>query len=225
MREITLALALMMGAGAAAAQDAAQPAPAPRVPATHSVEDADAKLAKVAQDRAQVHAEFADSERECYTRFFVNACLDKAKEKRRVALSQLRAVEVEANHFKREDSVAKRDAELAERARKDAEEQAARLEQPPKPAKVVDDTPRTPPSGPTVAERQAEHDAKVKRQEAEDAANAGKRAANRAAYEKKKEESVQRQAEVARKKEEAEQKRQAQEEAERKKAASAPAKQ
>ena len=191
---------------------------------TQSVEQANATLAKVEQERARVEAEFADSERDCYERFFVNACLDKAKEKRHGELARLRAQEVEANHFKREDAVKKRDAELAERARKDAEDEAARAAAEPKPAKTVNDTPgRAPSNGPTVAEREAQHEAKVKRQQAEEAANAGKRAANRAAFEKKAEESKRRQAEVARKKEEAEQKRQAQEEAERKKAASAAA--
>ena len=186
---------------------------------TQSVEQADATLAKVEQERARVEAVFADSERDCYTRFFVNACLDQAKEKRHGELTRLRALEVEANHFKREDSVKRRDAELAERARKDAEEQAARQAAEPKPVKVApDETPKARPSGPSSAEREAQHEARVKRQEAEDAANAGKRAANRAAFEKKAEESQRRQAAVARKKEEAEQKRAAQEEAERKKA-------
>lgn len=185
---------------------------------TQSVEQADATLAKVEQERARVEAEFADSERDCYSRFFVNACLDKAKEKRHGELTRLRAQEVEANHFKREDSVKRRDAELAERARKDAEEQAARMAAEPKAPKVVaDEAPITRPSGPSVAEREAQHEARVKRQEAEDAANAGKRAANRAAFEQKAADAQRRQAAVARKKEEAEQKRAAQEEAERKK--------
>jgi colicin import membrane protein len=186
------------------AQNAGQEAAAaPSVPPTQSVEQADAKLAQVAKDRAAVNDEYAESERVCYGKFFVNNCLDKAKEKRRVALASIRAVEVEAEHFKRAASVQKRDADLAERARKDAEDQAARSAQPPKEPKVVDDKPHsTPASGPSVAEREAEHAAKEKRQQAQDAAEAGKRAANAAAFERKKEDSVRRQADVERKKQE-----------------------
>lgn len=224
MRRMIFLLAAAVSAvpASALAQSIGQdPIGAPRVPQSHSVEQADATLVQVAKDRARVNDEFAASERVCYTKFFVNYCLDQAKEKRRAALSQLRAVEVEASHFKRQDSVGKRDAELAERVRKDAEEQALRAQQAPKPAKVIDDTPRAAPTGPTVAERQAEHDAKVQRQQTDDAANASKRAANVAAFERKKADSLKRQADVAKKKEAAEQKRAAKAEAEKKKAAAA----
>jgi len=164
-----------------------------------SVGQADAALVKVARDRAAVNEEFAASERECSTKFFVNNCLDKAKEKRRVALAAVRAAEVDAQHFKRADSVAKRDAELAERARKDEEENALRAAQPPKPQHEEKEPPKAP-TGVRVADREAEHEAKLKRLEQQDAAAVGKRAANVEAFEKKKAESERRQAEVARKK-------------------------
>ncbi|NVM77943.1 hypothetical protein FHW83_003766 [Duganella sp. SG902] len=164
-----------------------------------TVEQADAALVKVARDRAAVNEEYAASERECSAKFFVNNCLDKAKEKRRVELAAIRAVEVDAQHFKRADSVAKRDAELAERARKDAEDAALRAAQPPKAPHEEKAAPAAP-AGHRVVDREAEHAAKVKRQEQKDAAEAAKRAANVAAFEKKKAESEHRQAEVARKK-------------------------
>ncbi len=172
---------------------------APAQAQTTSVEQANATLAKVATDRAAVNEEFAESEAICNGKFFVNNCLDKAKEKRRIALSSLRATEVEAEHFKRVDSVNKRDADLAERARKDAEEQAQRVAHTPKQPKDQDKPPQRS-SGPSVAEREAGHEAKMQRQAAQDAAEAGKRAANVEAFEKKKAESERRQAEVARKK-------------------------
>jgi hypothetical protein len=206
---ITVVAMLAATLGAASAQN------------VKSVAEADAALLKVAQDRAATNDEFAASERECYTRFFVNNCLDKAKEKRRVALADARAREVDAQHFKREESVAKRDAELAERNRKDADEAALRAAQPPKPPKEEHETAKTS-SGPSLAEREAQHDAKVKRQEQEDAANAAKRAANVEAFERKQVESERRQKEVARKKAENEEKaKQAAEraEADKKKAA------
>jgi hypothetical protein len=177
-----------------------EPLGAPRVPQTHSVEQANATLEQVARERAVVNDEFAASERVCAARFFVNNCLDKAKEKRRAALAGLRAVEVEAQHFKRADSVAKRDADLAERARKDAEDQAQRAAHAPREPKVVDDKPPAPPSGRKVADREAEHAARLKREQAQEAADAGKRAANVEAFERKQVESGRRQAAVAKKK-------------------------
>ena len=172
---------------------------APAQAQTTSVEQANAALAKVATERAAVNDEFAESEAVCNGKFFVNNCLDKAKEKRRIALSGLRAIEVEAEHFKRVDSVRKRDADLAERASKDAEEQALRSAHGPKQHKDHDKPPQRS-TGPSVAEREAGHEAKMERQAAKDAAEAGKRAANVEAFENKKAESERRQAEVARKK-------------------------
>jgi hypothetical protein len=146
-----------------------------------SVAQADAALVQVAKDRAAVHEEFAASERECSTKFFVNNCLDKAKENAawRWPRSARRS---RGEHFKRADSVAKRDADLAERARKDAEEAALRAAQPPKPAeeKAAAGADR-----PRVADREAAHEAKMQRIEQQDAAEAGKRAANVEAFERK----------------------------------------
>ena len=181
-----------------------------------SVEQADAALVKVAKDRDAVEAEFSDSEGECYTKFFVNNCLDKAKEKRRVALAEIRVREVDAEHFKRVDSVAKRDADLAERTRKDEEVAATRAAVPPKAPKEEHAAPK-PPTGPRVAEREAQFEAKQTRQAQQDAANAAKRAANVEAFTRKQTESQRRQDIVARKKAENEEK--ARREAEREAAA------
>ncbi|MYN18930.1 hypothetical protein GTP81_19455 [Rugamonas sp. FT107W] len=214
-----IAIAALAALAALAAPVQAQTAE-PAVPQpTHSVEQANATLQQVAKDRAAVHEEFAASERVCYDKFFVNYCLDKAKEKRRAALAKLRATEVEAEHFKRADSVEKRDADLAVRARKDAEEEAQRAAMPPKEAKVVDDTPRPAPNaGKPVVDREAEHAAKVQRQAAQDAADAGNRAANVAAFEKKQAESEKRKAQVAKKKADSDARRAAHEASEKKKA-------
>ncbi|WP_444844490.1 hypothetical protein [Duganella caerulea] len=211
------ALAALAALAAPVQAQNAEPAAAPQP--TRSVEQANATLQQVAKDRAAVHEEFAASERVCYDKFFVNYCLDKAKEKRRAELAKLRATEVEAEHFKRADSVEKRDADLAVRARKDAEEEAQRAAMPPKEAKVVDDTPRPAPNaGKPVVDREAEHAAKVQRQAAQDAADAGNRAANVAAFEKKQAESEKRKAQVAKKKADSDAKRAAHEASEKKKA-------
>ena len=194
------------------------------VPPSHSVAEADATLARVAKERDAVNAEYAASEAVCYNKFFVNNCLDKAKEKRRVDLAGLRALEVEAEHFKRADSVARRDADLAERARKDDEELARREALPPKPVKDVEDTPAPAPAkGRRIAEREAEHDARMKREAAATAANADKRAASAARYEQKKLDAARRQADVAKRVAETERKRAAKVEEDKKKAAAAAA--
>ncbi|WP_229219301.1 hypothetical protein [Duganella sp. BJB1802] len=218
--EMIAAAALAALAALAAPVQAQTPEPAAAPQPTHSVEQANATLQQVAKDRAAVNDEFAASERVCYDKFFVNYCMDKAKEKRRAALAKLRATEVEAEHFKRADSVEKRDADLAVRARKDAEEEAQRAAMPPKEAKVVDDTPRPAPNaGKPVVDREAEHAAKVQRQAAQDAADAGKRAANVQAFENKQAESEKRKVQVAKKKADSDAKRAAHEASEKKKAA------
>ena len=111
---------------------------------------------------------------------------------------RLRAVEAEANHFKRAESVRLRDIDLArtqEDARLDAEQRAAAL---PKPVKVVTPEPAPPkPEGKSVAEREAEHAAKVKKLAAEEAAEAPRRAAREAAFARKQADAVARQKRVA----------------------------
>jgi hypothetical protein len=191
--------------------------------ATHSVEQADSRLAQVAQERAAAEADFSASEQVCYSKFFVNSCIDQAKEKRRARLAELRAMEVEASYFKRRHAVEVRDRELEDRAQKDAAEEAYRAANP-APAKA-DPAAKAVPRAATVSleQRQAEHDVREQKRQAEAAAKAPQRAAKAAAYERKKEESAKRQAEIAAKlaAKQAKQRKQA-EEAAAKPAASAP---
>ena len=180
------ALALAAASLAATAQDTG-------LAPTRSPAEADARLAEVAKGRAAADAQFADSEQLCYTKFFVNSCLDKAKEKRRAALAGLRAIENEASHFKRAYSVAQRDQALA--AQQDEANKAERV--PPKAPPVPAKPQAGRPDGKTPARRLAEHEAKVNARQAQDAAGAAKRAANVAAFEKKQHESAERQREIA----------------------------
>lgn len=193
------ALALTLGlAQPAAAQDqelGKQRRGQHAVTPTTSVEEADARLLDVTTKRAAAEATYADSERYCYTKFFVNNCLDKAKEIRRAVLVDLRAIEIEAEHFKRADAVDKRDASLAEQNAQAEADLATRLAQPVK-------TPSPPqpiktPTGPLLAQREAEHAAKVQQQQAKDAAEAAPRAAKAAAFERRKAESLQKQKNIA----------------------------
>ncbi|MDN2695002.1 hypothetical protein O0882_01595 [Janthinobacterium sp. SUN073] len=191
---LVLALSGCAHQGAAALDEVG----APQVPATLSVEEADAKLKQSASEREAAENEFAARELECYNKFFVNNCLDKAKEKRRLILVRLRAVDAEANYFKRAESVRLRDIDLArtqESARLDAEQRAAAM---PKPVKVVMPEPAPPkPEGKSVAEREAAQAAKVAKQAAAAAAEAPRRAAREADYARKQADAVARQKRVA----------------------------
>lgn len=193
-----IGLALALSACAHRGEAALDVVGAPQVPATLSVEEADAKLKQVASERAAAEEAFSTREVECYNKFFVNNCLDEAKEKRRLILVRLRAIEAEANHFKRAESVRLRDIDLAhtqETARLDAEQRAAAM---PKPVKVVAPEPAPPkPQGKSVAEREAEHAAKLKKQAADEAAEAPRRAAREADFARKQAEAAQRQKRVA----------------------------
>jgi hypothetical protein len=190
-------LALMLPS-AVLAQEIGRPATtgAPRIPETHSVEQADARLVQVKKDREVVEAEFNASEQLCYEKFFVNACIDKAKEQRRLRLAELRSVEVEASRFKRLSAVEVRDRELEDRAQKDAAEAAYNAAHP-KPAKrPAESKPAPKPAAVSVAQRQAEHDARESARVAREAAAAPERAAKAAQFERKKVESDKRQAEI-----------------------------
>jgi len=175
--------------------------PAPREvppPPVSSVAQANQQLAAVARERAGIEARFAERERVCYDKFFVNNCLDEAKERRRSALVAQRAIEVQAERFKRQAAVDERDRKLAEADKKYREEEARLAAQPPAPVRTVQDLP--PPRQPTVPQRVAERDARVKEAQARETAEAPQRAGNVREYERRKAESEERQREVARKK-------------------------
>lgn len=165
---------------------------------TTSVAQADARLLDVKEKRAVVEAAFADSERICYTKFFVNHCLDEAKEIRRAALVDLRAIEIEASHYKRAESVDRRDKALADSNETAAAQLAEREAVPAKPPKAAPvAAPVRKPATQTLAQRQAAHDAKIRQLQAQEAANADKRAANEASYAKNQADAIKRQQQVA----------------------------
>lgn len=88
-----------------------------------NVVQADEALERISRERKRVESEFKAREEQCYDRFFMTSCIDKARERRREELALLRPIEVEANAFKRRATVEERDRRLAERkAEYDAEE-------------------------------------------------------------------------------------------------------
>ncbi|KQV54509.1 MULTISPECIES: hypothetical protein [unclassified Duganella] len=215
----------MLLPSAVLAQDIGRPAltGAPRIPETHSVEQADARLVQVRKDREAVEAEFSASEQLCYEKFFVNNCIDKAKEQRRLRLAELRSVEVEASYFKRRSAVEVRDRELEERNQKDAAEAAynAAHPKPPKPNPELKAARK--PAAVSVQQRQAEHDARERARAAQEASAAPERAAKAEAFERKKVESEKRQAQVKAKLAEKEEKKRHAAEAQKAEAAKAEA--
>jgi DNA repair exonuclease SbcCD ATPase subunit len=186
-----------------------------------SVEQADQALQQVQQERAAVEAEFADAQYACYSKFFSTPCVDHAKDRRREALNALRAVEVDAQAYKRREKVAERDNALQQQADKDtaeapdrtarekaneekaaqrAADRAARAAAPPPGAGHGPATPK-PEAAPRTGgrDRVAEHEAKLREEERESAAGAAQRAQNVAEYRRKQEEAKERQRRAAEK--------------------------
>jgi hypothetical protein len=163
-----------------------------------SVAQANQRLAAVARERAAIEARFAERERVCYDKFFVNHCLDEAKERRRSALAAQRAIEIEASHYLREAKVEERERAMAEaEAQYKVEEEALATRPAPVPRSVTE----TPPPRPSQATgRIARHNAKVQEAAAKEQAEAAKRAANVEAYNKRKAEAEERQRIVAKRK-------------------------
>ena len=179
----------------------------PVAPLSHSVEQANHSLEEASKERAAIEAAFAASEQVCAKRFFVNSCLEQAREKRRGGLAAVRAVEIEAEYFKRKASADERDRALAEAQSDDALRAAERAGNAEKEAAAAAAAraaaPPAPPSiksGLTPAQRKAQYDAKMKREAELERADAPKHAAKAAAFERKKEESARRQRKVADKK-------------------------
>jgi colicin import membrane protein len=200
------ATCLAAGAIAQSIDDGAGASVANQYPAGSitTVEISERALADVARDRVAVEAGFAANERACYSRFFVSSCLENAKERRRSALERLRNIENEANLYERKARVEERDKALAEKRVSDeaADEQHQRNAE----ARPARAKPVVPPKAPVVDEvdRVARHEQKMKQLQAEEAANAQKRAENIGAYQKKVEEAQVHQKEVERKKAEKE---------------------
>lgn len=171
-------------------------------PASKSLAEAERKLAGAIARRNAIEAEFAASEQVCYSKFFVNSCLEKAKEKRREALAVVRSIEVEAELYQRRDKADARDRALAE-TQKDFEADAAQRAANPRPERVEQPAPAPKPVA-AQENRAAENAAKLKRIAEKEQAEAGQRARNAANFEKKRQESERREAQRRKRQEERE---------------------
>ena len=194
--------ALGSAQGHAADADAALPA-APawstRYPAgsIQSVEIADAALLESGRERTAVEARYKADEHKCYSKFFATKCLDEAKERRRLALTRVRSVEIEANSFKRRERVVERDRALQQQRDQEQSEAPQRRKD-----QIEREATRADKAAVEAAEKKSresnerlqreladkrvtQHRIKLQRLQSEQAAEAKKRAENVSAYELK----------------------------------------
>ncbi|PUA18963.1 hypothetical protein C7W93_03365 [Glaciimonas sp. PCH181] len=181
-----------------------------------SVVGADAVLTDITKARADVELRSLNEQRICYKKFFTNRCLNAAKEQRRLALKQIRPLEVEANAFKRRATADDRDKALADQAAKEGIA-APKREQDQKDKEIT--TARKVKEGNEKAaavetntklhageaeKRVTDNAQKLQRIQQTETAKAAERAANRAAFIKKGQDATARQRDVAEKKAEKE---------------------
>lgn len=194
MARTTLAFVTISLLAACAARQTDQLRPA--LPPTSSVAQADQRLAAVAAERRAIEARFAEREALCYEKFLMNQCLDDAKERRRSALASERAIEIEAEYFKRKSKVEERERAMAA-ADQAFEAEEARAAQAP-PLAPHSATALPPPRPSTVTARIARRNAKVEQEAA--AANAAERAAKVLAFDARRSKAAERQQAVAERK-------------------------
>ncbi|HZW20443.1 hypothetical protein [Noviherbaspirillum sp.] len=225
MRTCTITIALALMAGLSGTSSLAQTTAEARASVSkrfppgsiRSVSEADIALADASAERAGIEARYLADEQGCHPKFFATSCIEQAKERRRAALAAVRPVEIEANAFKRQARVAERDKALAERMEKDEKERQERQERQERDGRMPGadpgskaDAPANPPGKVQTTifdDRVEKHEAKMKQRQAEEAADAAKRAENIAAYERKQQEALERQRKVAERKAEKERKR------------------
>lgn len=188
----------------------------------NSVEDAEQRLAAVADGKAAIEARFVTRQAECYEKFFVNRCLDEAGEQRRTALAAQRDIEIDAARYLRRVKVEERDRELAAAQLEYAAEEARLAAEPVQPRAPLDTA--LPPARPgTLQERVARQQQKSRQDAAKAQAEAEERAAKAKAFEERRSKAEQRQQDVARRVAEREAKAARQAEREASKASAQPA--
>lgn len=170
---------------------------------------ADQALADVSMVRTQIESQFTVEEEACYPAFFASSCLDDAKERRRTALARIRPVEIEANTFNRRMRVLERDEALAEKrailtAEVPQREKNQQLKELETAQRALDSAQKLKTRqeasilhASNAGKRVEDHAANLRRLQAEQVANAPRRAANAAAFAQKVKDAEARQREVA----------------------------
>ena len=188
-----LAAFLLIACGTAPVVD-----PQPIVPASGTPEQANRNIVAASTEKERVEDLYYTRQIACYKRFFVNNCLDAAKEERRTALIRTRAIDNEAQHYLRQHALDERDAEIARNEKEFAEKEAKLAVMPPREPKTVSEVP--PPKPATVPQRKARQAAREAADAAKFQAEAGKRAASVADAAQRQADAAQRQKDVAKRK-------------------------
>lgn len=84
-----------------------------------SVPQANRALVEVKRGRTEIEMRFKSEEKACYKTFLANKCVAEAKARRRLALAEIKPIQIQADQFKRHDAVVKRDKALAEKQTKE----------------------------------------------------------------------------------------------------------
>ena len=215
-----MAAALLTLSASAQAADTAEPLKSVTEPATElaaryplesltTVETANLAVTDVANAKAEVEARDLEQRRACYQKFFMNHCLDLAKDQRRLAMKTIRPVDITANAFLRRDRADERDraleihdagmpVEAAQKAQDQKEKELSNAEKVKQgAAKEKEVAANTAKHAGEADKRVADHNARVKKAQEDEAAKAQQRIDNAAAFERKAQESAARQREVA----------------------------
>lgn len=173
----------------------------------HTAEEASRAGEDVHKMHALIDTQFVDERNVCLQKFFATSCLEKAKERHRVAMAKVRSIEIEVNQFKRRSNVIAREKALASKNDKEATELANHREEnqsenardaldPSRPLSVQS----AEKSHNSANARLEKHQNEVKTRQLEEAENEKQRASHIAAYEKKRQKAEARQREIAEKK-------------------------
>ncbi|SCU76188.1 conserved exported hypothetical protein [Cupriavidus necator] len=201
------ACAVLMPLREARAQASAPAAP----PAANGQRDFAAERKAVEDSRAWTNYRFAAAERECYGKFFVNHCINNAKEVQREELQVLRKRELEVGEAERAHRAAERDREQALRRaefeasqpKRSASEQSSReafqkkqQEQQLREAQRQGEAPQRPANAQAYEKKQSDFDARMQEAQQKGAEQARQRQDNVKAYEAKQRDLEQRQKEL-----------------------------
>jgi hypothetical protein len=86
----------------------------------------ESERSRIARERTEIEARYAERERACRERFVVTSCVEDAKRERRRGLDALRARQLQLDEAARRDRAAARNAEIAAKAAEDAREEQER---------------------------------------------------------------------------------------------------
>jgi len=196
---VAIMLTCLGAALPSAAQQASEVPFGQRYPAASidSTEAADIVLDAASKEHAKLDYDYIDDQRACYSKFFVSYCLDNAKDHHRILSKQVREVEAVANVYKRQTKADERDKSLNEQRIKDEQDAGRRLQdQQSKAAATARQLQDSAVKQQTVNTREslsvghendrvALHDAKIRADDAAEAAKAPQRVANEQAYKEK----------------------------------------